>query len=80
MEVLLKKLNVINKTLFRMIIECIGYNKKKFHVKILVYFFLACLKKKKRKRKLLFFLEESTVSTELELGQSPDNIDQMADD
>lgn len=55
MEVLLKKLNVINKTLFRMIIECIGYNKKKFHVKILVYFFLACLKKKKEKENCFFF-------------------------
>lgn len=29
---------------------------------------------------MIFFLEESTVSTELELGQSPDSIDQMADD
>lgn len=54
MEVLLKKLNVINKTLFRMIIEFIGYNKKKFHVKILDYFFLACLKKKKKKTDFLF--------------------------
>lgn len=78
MEVLLKKLNIINKAVFRMAIEFMGYNKKKCHIKILDYFFLACFLKKRKGK--LDFLEESTVATELEQGQCPDTIDQMADD
>lgn len=61
-----------------MIIEFMGCYKKQCHIEILDYFFLAWFFFLKKGE--LFFLEESTLSTGLELGQSPDTIDQMADD